>query len=121
MIEMILINRHGQWKLRKRWMNLPRDHAKLEEVARALGVSRSFLTSPARTKHHVFYRNLACILMADVIGLSCCRIARAVKRDHSTVNYAVHSARELLERNPEFRARYEKARAVLSEREAVAA
>lgn len=121
MIELVLINRHGQWKLRKRWMNLPRDHAKLEAVARAMGVSRGFLTSEKRTKLHVPKRNLACLLMYDVYGLSNARVGRAMNRDQSTVHYAVHVARAALKRDPEFRERYERAKALLLEREAVAA
>jgi chromosomal replication initiator protein len=81
-----------------------------EAVCTVLQVSRDDLVSPKRTAIVTRARQLAMYLSREATTLSLAQIARAFRRDHSTVLHAVRSIERRMTTDPEISTQLDKAR-----------
>jgi chromosomal replication initiator protein len=91
----------------------PTIHAVQDAVCAVLHLSRDDLLSPSRAPRITRGRHLAMYLARDITGLSLADIARAFKRDHSTVIHAIRRVEASLEPGTETHRDLEESRALL--------
>jgi chromosomal replication initiator protein len=91
----------------------PTIHAVQDAVCAVLHLSRDDLLSPSRAPRITRGRHLAMYLARDITGLSLAGIARAFKRDHSTVIHAIRRVAASLEPGTEIHRDLEESRALL--------
>ncbi len=72
-------------------------------------ISREHLMARCRAEKFVWPRHLCALVLRDGLGMILVEIARAMRRDHTNVSYAVGRARALCEAYPRCRLDYETA------------
>lgn len=87
----------------------------MRAVCEAFGTEKRWIRSQRRNRKHIEPR-LAFYLLADEFSeQSLPTIGRFICRDHTTVMHGVKRGRQVLADDPDFAARYEKARKIIEE------
>lgn len=84
-------------------------------VCQVWGVKFTRLMSPERTRQVAYTRNAAWMIIRDRCGVSLPEIAKYYDRDHSTVIHGLRVATRLYAEDPEWRANYDHAVALIDE------